>query len=225
LSGADDLAICDFGARLDVTVIRRSGDRLAVVGRPAADEFGGDDLDERLMDLLADRAYEADPRMWNSLAGAPQPEPPPQLGLVRNRVTQARETLSGFLHTDITVPGYSAAFRVTRREFEAAAKPDFTRMAALAETAITMAGLTPTSLPPLALAGAVSRTPAVSDVLASRFGVLPWVTADPKVAVAHGALLAGAASDLGADGRSARPSSRVQHYRVFDPDNDDWLNT
>lgn len=225
LSAAGDLVICDFGAGLDITVIQRGSDRLAVTGRPVAqDHLGGDDLDERLMDLLADRAYEADPRMWDTLAAVAQPAPTPELMLLRSRVTQARETLSGLLHTDITVPGYSAAFRITRREFEAAAKPDLERMATLTEAAITAAGLIPADLSALALAGAVSRTPAVSDVLASRLGVLSVMVADPKVPVAHGALLAGIAGDIGRDGQSATPSSPVRHYRVFDPDNYEWLN-
>jgi len=224
-SGAGELVICDFGAGLGVTVIRRSDGLPAIAGRPSADdEFGGDDLDERMMDLLADRAYEADPRLWDSLTKA-QPEPTAELALVRSRVTHARETLSSLLHTDIAVPGYGASFRVTRREFEAAAKQDFERMVALTETAITLAGLTPTGLSAVALAGAVSRTPAVSDVLATRLSVLPWMPTDPKVPVAHGALLTGIAGAASAAGETTRPSVGPQHYRVFDPDNDDWLNT
>jgi molecular chaperone DnaK (HSP70) len=210
---ADSVAVFDFGVGLDIALLRRDGDQLKVIGQSGGDaELGGDDLDERMMDLLADRAYQADPLAWDAISST-DPKPAPGLAPLRRQVSGARETLSSLLYADIAVPGFAAPFRITRREFDAAALPDLDRAAALAETAITMAGLALADVS-VALAGAVSRTPAVSDVLAARFGTLPLTAPDPKATVAHGALLAAAG---GPDGR--------ERYLVFDPANHDWLDT
>jgi molecular chaperone DnaK len=202
-----EIAVFDFGMGLDIAIVR--GD--TVIGRPGGDvELGGDDLDERMMDLLADRAYQADPPTWDAITNAEDKKL-----LLRGQVSEAREALSLLLHVDITVPGFAAPFRITRREFEVAVRPDLDRAAMLTEAVITSAGLTP-GMPAVALAGAVSRTPAVSDVLAARFGSLPAAPPDPKTTVAHGALQTATAPYAAKD---------RQPYLTLDPDNDDWLNT
>ncbi len=210
----DDLAVFDFGVGLDITVVRRDGCQLTAIGKPGGDaELGGDDLDERMMDLLADRAYQADPPAWDAISGTDQ-VPAPGLALLRHQVCEARQTLSSVLYANIAVPGFAGSFRISRREFEAAARADLDRAAALAQAAITTAGLTPADVSAMALAGAVSRTPAVSDVLAARFGKLPVAAHDPKAVVAHGALLTDAADPGGGE-----------QYLAFDPANHDWLDS
>jgi molecular chaperone DnaK (HSP70) len=203
-----EIAVYDFGMGLDIAIVR--GD--TVIGRPGGDvELGGDDLDERMMDLLADRAYQVEPSAWDSITDAED-----KSALLRSQVSQARETLSLLLHVDVAVPGFAAPFRITRREFEVAARPDLERTAALTEAAITSAGFTAADVSAVTLAGAVSRTPAVSDVLAARFGALPALPLDPKAAVAHGALLTVATPHAAKD---------REPYLTLDPHNDDWLNT
>jgi molecular chaperone DnaK len=215
LGGDGNLVVVDFGAALDIAVIRVEGDRLTVGSLGGDPELGGDELDERLLDVLADRAYAADAAAWDALAHGPGTAWMSDLAVLRRHVTQGREDLSRLLYADIDVPGYRTAFRVTRREFEAAARQVLEPVAELAETAIAMAGLAGAEFT-LALAGSVSATPAVSDVLAARFGVLPAAGADPKTTVAHGALLPGSAHHGG--GR------RYHIPTVFDPDGDAWLN-
>jgi molecular chaperone DnaK len=205
LSGDAVLAVCDFGAGLDVTLVRSDADRLGIAAQPGGDaDLGGDDLDERLTELVADRAYQADPRAWDALAEAAPPAP--GLVLLRSRVTAAREELSRLTHATVTVPGFGSPFRITRQEFETAARPELERAVAVAGEAVSEA-----SVGAFLLAGAVSRTPAVSDTLAGHFGTLPRTAADPKATLAHGALLS-----------ATGPATR--QYLIRDPDNDDWLN-
>jgi molecular chaperone DnaK len=214
LADGASLVVVDFGAGLDVTVIRLDGGQLAVAALGGDAELGGDDLDERLTDVLADHAYAADPQAWDAVTRIQDPGSAAELAQLEWRVTEGRQALSRLLYADIEVPGYQTAFRITRREFDAAARQQFERAVTVTEAAITMAGLSVTEPPALALAGAVSRTPAVSDTLSSHFGVLPAVAAEPKSTVAHGALLTVA----------GRPGGYRGRHVILDPDNDDWLS-
>jgi molecular chaperone DnaK (HSP70) len=207
LPGDAVLAVCDFGAGLDVTLVRGEAGRLEIVGPPGGDaDLGGDDLDERLAELVADRAYQADARAWDALASASPPAP--GLALLRSCVTAAREDLSRLTHATVAVPGYGSPFRITRLEFEAAVRPELERAVAAIEAAVHRA-----SVAAFLLAGAVSRTPAFSDVLAGHFGKLPETTKNPKATVTHGALL------------SATGLAMQQQYLILASDDPDWLNT
>jgi molecular chaperone DnaK (HSP70) len=184
------LLVHDFGAGTDITVVRCESSRLTMQGEPVHQpDLGGDELDERLLDLVADRARESEPGLWESLDldGAP-PLSPAMIGL-RKEITAARERLSAWRHADVTIPGSATAIRVTRPEFEAAIEPELSQTIALAERALRSAGVGPAELSEIVLAGGANRTPGVSDALSKRFD-LPLTAPDPKAVVAHGALLA-----------------------------------
>ncbi|MFD9368482.1 Hsp70 family protein [Streptomyces sp. NPDC060020] len=223
------VAVYDLGGgTFDTAVLRRTArgfDTVAIGGDPY---LGGEDLDECLRDLLAERAADRDPDPWHALWDDPGPPAAAQRAALGRELTAAREALSQTGSVDLAVPGYPQPFLIRAHEYSAAAEPLLSRSYELLAATIADAGLDPADVHEIVLTGGASRTPRVSDLIAERIGRLPLLTADPKSAVVLGALAVlpatrppgstEAAPPPDADGDAAAPGGRVRRY--LNPDGD-----
>ncbi|MGI5327701.1 Hsp70 family protein [Actinomadura nitritigenes] len=183
----DAVAVYDLGGRsLDVTVLRRTAAGLEILGRPGGhDRFGGDDLDQALYRIVAERAGRLDAAAWDGLTRRRNgPE------LVRREVVEARHALSEHGTASLRLDGFTEAVTVTRAEFEDATGQMLRWSVDELAAAVERAGLSPDDLAAVHLAGGASRMPKIAELVAERLGRAPTTAADPKAVFALGALLA-----------------------------------
>ncbi|MFE7563898.1 Hsp70 family protein [Kitasatospora sp. NPDC057500] len=187
--GDRPIAVYDLGGgTVDIAVLRREADgfrAVAVAGNP---DFGGRDLDQALFELLRDRALDLDPEPWRRLWADPAPAAAHQRAQLAREVTLAKESLSETGTVYLAVPGYPDRFVVQGGEYREAVVPALAASVALLERTVARAGLTPAGLGAVVLCGAASRTPPVADLVGAWLGRSPDLAADPKAAVALGAL-------------------------------------
>ncbi|WP_141578883.1 Hsp70 family protein [Actinomadura sp. WMMA1423] len=190
------VAVYDLGGRsLDVTVVRRTGEGVEILGRPVRHEgFGGGDLDEALHRIVAERAEALDAAAWGALTRRRNGSE-----VVRQQVVEAKHELSGNVTASLRLDGLPEAITVTRTEFEDATDRMLRWTVDELSAAIEGAGLSPDDLAAVYLAGGATRMPRIADLVAERLGRAPTTTADPKAVFALGALRA--------YGRSAQASS------------------
>ncbi|MET8697974.1 Hsp70 family protein [Kitasatospora sp. NPDC004723] len=201
--GDGPIAVYDLGGgTVDTAVLRREGSGFRAVAVAGDPDFGGRDLDQALFELLRDRALDLDPEPWQRLWGDRTPASAHQRSQLARELTLAKESLSSTGTVYLAVPGYPEPFVVQGGEYRAAVTPALTASIVLLERTVARAGLTPAELGAVVLCGAASRTPPVADLVAARLGRIPDLAADPKAAVALGALTdppAPAGVDTGAD--------------------------
>ncbi|MFF2350531.1 Hsp70 family protein [Kitasatospora sp. NPDC058115] len=223
--GGAPIAVYDLGGgTVDIAVLRREADGFRAVAVAGDPDFGGRDLDQALFELLRDRALDLDPEPWQRLWSDPAPAAAHQRAQLAREVTLAKESLSQTGTVYLAVPGYPDPFVVQGGEYRAAVTPALTASVGLLERTVTRAGLTPDGLGAVVLSGAASLTPPVADLVAAWLGRMPDLAADPKAAVALGALTdppappaqGGSDTDAGSDGAGAEePAARrwsVTHY-------------
>ncbi|MFF4835968.1 Hsp70 family protein [Streptomyces sp. NPDC001315] len=182
------IAVYDLGGAFKVSVLAWDGRRFTVVRTGGDHDLGGDDLDECLRGLLAERVLDRDPGPWQDLWEDTSPDAVRQRVAVRRTLVAARETLSGSTSVDVRVPGYPEPFLVRGHEFRTAAEPVIERTYDLLAETVRQAGREPGDLHAVIIAGGAGRTPRVSDLIAERTGRLPLLARDPKAAVVLGAL-------------------------------------
>ncbi|WP_380282108.1 Hsp70 family protein [Kitasatospora purpeofusca] len=220
--GDGPIAVYDLGGgTVDTAVLRREGGGYRAVAVAGDPDFGGRDLDQALFELLRDRALDLDPGPWQQLWADPAPAAAHQRAQLARELTLAKESLSSTGTVYLAVPGYPEPFVVQGGEYRAAVTPALTASVGLLERTVARAGLTPAELGAVVLCGAASRTPPVADLVAARLGRIPDLAADPKAAVALGALTdppapadAGTATGIHAEGAPEAGSGRwtVAHY-------------
>ncbi|CNE46605.1 chaperone protein DnaK [Mycobacterium tuberculosis] len=179
------VAVYDLGGRsLDITVVRRTEQGTEIVGRPGGhDGFGGADLDQALLRIVAERAARLDAAAWEELRGR-RPE------LVRHEVIEAKHRLSEQDRTAVRLDGLPEAITVTRAEFEDATDQMLRWSVGELLAAIERAGLSPADLAAVHLAGGATSMPRIAELISERLGRPPTTTADPKAVFTTGALRA-----------------------------------
>ncbi|MCD0451274.1 Hsp70 family protein [Actinocorallia sp. API 0066] len=184
------VAVYDLGGgTFDTAVLRRAADGFEQVGAAGGHpRLGGEDFDDELLGLVAERAAAASPADWEALHRGPEPAVMRRLNLLRSDVTRLKEELSEHLQREIPVDGFAEAVQVQRAEFVARITPHLrTTMVELAAT-VERAGLAFADLAEIYLTGGSSRVPLVTDLFAETFGRIPSVEGDPKTVVVIGAL-------------------------------------
>ncbi|MFJ4846352.1 MULTISPECIES: Hsp70 family protein [unclassified Streptomyces] len=218
------LAVYDLGSTLKTAVLAWDGARFTVVRTGGDPHLGGDDLDDCLRELLAERVLDRDPGLWQDLWEAVSPEAAQQRAELHRSLVAAREALSSSAGVDVPVPGYPEPFLVRGHEFRAAAEPVLERsFDVLAET-LQKSGHTPGDLHAVIVAGGAGRTPRVSELIAERTGLLPLLAPDPSATVVLGALARppAVAAGPGATRTPAGPvpgaAARSKSPSTFNPD-------
>lgn len=187
------IAVYDLGGgTFDAAVVRKDpagvSGSFGLLGRPEGlARLGGVDFDEVVFEHVRaglpgvfEGLDESDPAVLAAVAR------------VRRECTEAKEALSS--DTEVTVavllPGSRGSVRLHRSEFEALISAKVGETVTALRRAVESAGLTPAQLSAVLLVGGSSRIPLVAQLVSEQLGRPVAVDADPKNAIARGAVLA-----------------------------------
>ena len=187
------VAIYDFGGgTFDAAVLRRTADRFELIGAPEGMErLGGIDIDQAVLavvdDHLGGRISAADPSDPSVIAAVWQ---------LRNECRRAKEALSTGTDTSIPVVlgEVQTHVRLTRGELENMVRPRLDETVRSLQRAVASTGLTIDQVSRVLLVGGSSRMPLVAERIRDATGRPVVMDAHPKLAIATGAALVGAAT-------------------------------
>jgi actin-like ATPase involved in cell morphogenesis len=180
------VAVFDLGGgTFDAAVIRKTEAGTEFLGRPdGIERLGGIDFDAAILAFVAGHLDGAIDQL-----DLDEPTHRSALERLRTECVDAKEALSVDEMADIPVllPTAQTTVRITRAEFEAAIRPAIAQAIDALQRAIASAGLEPSQLDAILLAGGSSRIPLVAEMLTSELGRPVAVDAHPKQVVALGA--------------------------------------
>ena len=182
------IAVYDFGGgTFDAAVVHKDGPTFKLLGRPeGVDRLGGIDFDEIVFQHVVagmpeafEGLDESDPAVLSAIAA------------LRRECVEAKEALSSDTEVSIPVltPAAQGSVRMHRSEFEAAIRPQVEDTVDALQRAVASAGLAPQQLSAVLLVGGSSRIPLVGQLVSELLGRPVSVDADPKNAIAMGAVL------------------------------------
>jgi molecular chaperone DnaK len=182
------VAVYDLGGgTFDVSVVELDSGVVEVRASHGDTQLGGDDFDERLVELLAQRfmdEYDLDPRDdQRALARLTRAAEQAKIVLSSQPVAHVREEYllaSGAipLHLDI---------EITREEFEGLIEDLLEGTLQSFDAALSDAGITADDLDNILLVGGSTRIPLVQRMLYEHTGIEPVIVINPDEAVALGA--------------------------------------
>jgi len=187
------IAVYDFGGgTFDAAVLRRSATGFELLGVPEGMErLGGIDFDQAVL-------AHVDAALGGLVSSADRADPQTLPAQARLRVDarRAKETLSTDADTAVPValPGVNTEVRLTRVEFEAMVRPRIAQTVSALERTVASAGLAMADVSRILLVGGTSRMPIVAEIVGSSTGRPVSIDTHPKMAIATGAALAGAAT-------------------------------
>ena len=174
------------GGTFDVSVLELGDGVFEVKAVNGNTKLGGDDYDERLVEMLAERFRDEWDVDLNQDATAKR--------MTRQLAEQAKMRLSSDTETRVVLPSYLSrgrrcAVTVTRNAFEEATDDITERMVGPAECALSDAGIDPINLDRVVLVGGMTRMPAVRRLVKRLTGIEPYGHIDPDKVVALGAAI------------------------------------
>jgi hypothetical protein len=200
LPAGHGLVVFDFGGgTLDVAVLRHDADGEVVVGSGGLADLGGLDFDAAVVAHLLEPLRRTDPDAWQHLTAGRTPDGIAARRSLWSDARSAKEMLTRAATAAVRVPGAPSGTHLTRAEFESVVRPLADRAVAATLRIVRDSPVPPGRVGGLLLVGGASRVPLVGALLHAATGVAPTVPEGPELAVAEGALHAGAgASPLSA---------------------------
>lgn len=189
----DVVAVYDLGGgTTDVTVMRKEEERFAVLAS-RGNEDGSADFDDLIVELVRDRVGN-----------------PPDLAIdqLLLNAEEAKQRLSASSQVTIEVPllsGRGVTVPLTADEVRRAVWLQAQSGVTELERALHLAGVTPSEVSTVLLAGAGSALPLVRELVTEVIGRPPLMSDSPKLSVAYGAAINAAASAGLLVGREAEP--------------------
>jgi len=187
LSAGQHVAVYDLGGgTFDTAVLRRTEDSFELVGAPGGDEnLGGEDFDDRLYRYLG-RQLARD--KWQALReSTDRPWTQANRELLRN-ARKTKEFLSrGAQYEFYMPPPIDQELLASAESFRELIIGDVEATVGELERTIRGAGVEPTQLTAIYLAGGSSRIPLIGRMIQQRLGQLPESLDDPKVVTVLGA--------------------------------------
>ena len=187
LAPGDIVAVYDFGGgTFDAAVVQCNERGAEILGPPEGlERLGGVDLDQMVV-VHVDRALDGKLRELDST----DPEVRRALVQLRADCTLAKEALSTDTEASIsiTAPGLHTQVRITRDEFEAAARARIADTLGALDRAVAGASVEMSALAGVLLVGGSSRIPVVSEEVGRHSGRPTLLDADLKLVVALGAV-------------------------------------
>mmetsp|Transcript_43924 Transcript_43924/g.127883 ORF Transcript_43924/g.127883 Transcript_43924/m.127883 type:complete len:424 (-) Transcript_43924:27-1298(-) len=187
-SGVRHVLVYDIGGgTLDTSLLYMNGKSISVLGVAGDDHLGGSDFDLRMRDLLLSKL----PGAEVAAAGPPPTQRCHSTGM-HILGEQAKIELSGAPSTEVRCladGGRHLLLRVTREEFEEAAKDLFERSMAPVAKVLEDQMMTRDDVQDIVLVGGASRTPKLRALLQEFMGPDKRLHTeiDPDVTVAYGA--------------------------------------
>ncbi len=196
----EKIAVFDFGGgTFDVSILDIGDNVFEVLSTNGDTHLGGDDLDEVLMNFLADE--------FKKTEGIDLRSDPMAHQRLKEAAEKAKCELSTQVETTVNLPFITAdasgpkhlQINITRSKFEAMAESIFERLKAPCQAAIKDAGLSSSEIAEVLLVGGSTRIPKVQQVVKDIFGKEPNKSINPDEVVGLGAAIQGAvlAGDAG----------------------------
>ena len=196
----EKIAVFDFGGgTFDVSILDIGDNVFEVLSTNGDTHLGGDDLDEVLINYLADE--------FRKTEGIDLRKDPMAHQRLLEAAEKAKCELSTQLESTVNLPFITAdasgpkhlQITITRSKFEALAEPIFERLKSPCHKAIEDAKLTASDIIEVLLVGGSTRIPKVQQIARDIFGKDPNKSINPDEVVALGAAVQGAvlAGDVG----------------------------
>ncbi|MBA7643278.1 Chaperone protein DnaK [subsurface metagenome] len=196
----EKIAVFDFGGgTFDISILDIGDDVVEVLSTNGDTHLGGDDLDEALINYLADE--------FRKTEGIDLRDDPMAHQRLREAAEKAKCELSSQLETTVNLPFITAdasgpkhlQITVTRSKFESLAEPILERLKGPCRTALEDKKLSASDITEVLLVGGSTRIPKVQEIVKDIFGKEPNRSINPDEVVALGAAIQGAvlAGDAG----------------------------
>ncbi|HUH48100.1 MAG TPA: molecular chaperone DnaK, partial [Arenibacter sp.] len=182
----------DFGGGThDVSILELGDGVFEVLSTEGDTHLGGDDVDQKVIDWLADE--------FNQEEGVDLRKDAMALQRLREAAEKAKIELSSASQTEINLPYITATASgpkhlvrtLTKSKFEQLIDELVKRTIAPCESALKAAGLTKSDIDEVILVGGSTRIPAVQDAVEKFFGKKPSKGVNPDEVVAVGAAIQG----------------------------------
>ncbi|MEB8329298.1 molecular chaperone DnaK [Flavobacteriaceae bacterium KMM 6897] len=186
------IVVFDFGGGThDVSILELGDGVFEVLSTDGDTHLGGDDVDQKIIDWLADE--------FNKEEGIDLRKDAMALQRLREAAEKAKIELSSSAQTEINLPYVTATASgpkhlvrtLSRAKFEQLIDDLVKRTIAPCETALKAAGLAKSDIDEIILVGGSTRIPAVQEAVEKFFGKKPSKGVNPDEVVAVGAAIQG----------------------------------
>ena len=182
------IAVYDLGGgTFDLSILELNSGLFQVLATNGNTRLGGDDLDRRLVDFLAEKIGAAGGPDFKSAIRKPRPEMLPPLSRLREAAEQAKIKLSTDTETEISLPfligDFSFGCQLTRDELERLTRDIIERTRAHCVRSLADAKLEPKNLDQIILVGGQTRMPLVRRLVSEWFGCADFAEARGGVRV------------------------------------------
>jgi len=196
----EKVAVFDFGGgTFDISILDIGDNVFEVLSTNGDTHLGGDDLDEVLMNYLAEE--------FRKTEGIDLRQDPMAHQRLKEAAEKAKCELSTQVETTVNLPFITADasgpkhlnISISRSKFEALAEPIFNRLIDPCRKAMADAKLQNSQIAEVLLVGGSTRIPKVQKIAQDLFGKVPNKSINPDEVVAMGAAIQGAvlAGDAG----------------------------
>jgi len=191
--GQEQIAVYDFGGgTFDISILEIDEGLVKVLATNGDTHLGGDNLDQRVIDWIADE--------FKSENGIDLRQDPMALQRLKEAGEKAKIELSTTLETDINLPFITAdssgpkhlTMTLTRAKLEGLVDDLVERTVGPCKKALSDAKLSPSDIDEVVLVGGTTRMPAVQAKVKELFGKDPHKGVNPDEVVAVGAAIQGA---------------------------------
>lgn len=186
------VAVYDFGGgTFDISILQLGDGVFEVKSTNGDTHLGGDDIDQRLIDFLADE--------FNKQEGIDLRKDPMALQRLKEAAEKAKIELSSAMQSDVNLPFITATqdgpkhlnINLTRAKFEQLIDDLIQRTVKPCEVALKDAGVSASQIDEVILVGGSTRIPKVQEAVKSFFGKEPHKGVNPDEVVAIGASIQG----------------------------------
>ncbi|MFC1554248.1 molecular chaperone DnaK [candidate division KSB1 bacterium] len=188
----EKIAVFDFGGgTFDISILEIADGVFEVKSTNGDTHLGGDDIDQRLVDWIADEFKKSE--------GIDLRKDPMALQRLKEAGEKAKMELSTTNQTEINLPFITATdsgpkhlnLNLTRAKFEQLCDDIFNRLVEPCEKAIKDSGLKKSDIKEVVLVGGSTRIPKVQEIVQGIFGIEPHKGVNPDEIVAMGAAIQG----------------------------------
>lgn len=189
----EKVVVYDFGGgTFDVSILELAEGVFEVKSTDGDTHLGGDNIDSRLVEYLADEFVKSD--------GVDLRKDPMALQRLKEAGEKAKIELSQLMQTEINLPFITATadgpkhmnLTFTRSKFEQLCEDIFQRTIEPCKRAMANAKVTPNDINEVILVGGSTRIPKVQELVRNFFGKEPNKGVNPDEVVAVGAAIQGA---------------------------------
>jgi molecular chaperone DnaK len=189
----EKVVVYDFGGgTFDVSILELAEGVFEVKSTDGDTHLGGDNIDARLVDYLADEFVKAE--------GVDLRKDPMALQRLKEAGEKAKIELSQLMQTEVNLPFITATadgpkhmnLTLTRAKFEQLCEDIFQRTIEPCKRAMANAKVTPNDINEVILVGGSTRIPKVQELVRNFFGKEPNKGVNPDEVVAVGAAIQGA---------------------------------